>query len=170
MKNTATMCFLLVFCFGCNIVPVFQDVAERYGPGPDSAEFASALDAVVEQESEAVSSLATLYQDVHGFDNIRDLTDHGAAGVLVVTQDDVIFLAWDYFEYAPTESISRQDLTAVVVEAMGKNRRLVLVTENDVNTFELVRDDRLYVDVEGTEAIAALLSQTLGELPVSNKT
>ena len=81
--------------------------------------------------------------------------------ILVITEDDVIFLMWNGADYVTGKTTSRERLKAVVAEALGKSRRLVLVTESGLDTFELVSDDRLYVDVEGTEAIAALLADGL---------
>lgn len=143
-----------------------HSVSERFGPGPDSTEFHSELNAAVEPGREAISILATWYPNSHGY-NIADVTGQEATGVLAVTQEDVIFFNWrfdqrDYFfKYVPEKSISREDLIEVVAKAQGRSRLLVLVTEDDLNTFELVRDGGLFVDVESTDKIAAVLAESL---------
>ncbi|MBT8108653.1 MAG: hypothetical protein KJP17_10480 [Gammaproteobacteria bacterium] len=158
MKNAARLYVLLVFCAGCGAVGW---ATERYGPGPDSVEFEGAFAATVQRKSEAISVLATWYADTYGFESFGEPVLQDPAGVLVVTQDAVIFFAWGDFEYTSAKTIAREDLETVLVEASGKSRLLVLVAEGEVNTFELVRDDRRFVDVESTEAIAALLADAL---------
>ena len=109
-----------------------------------------------------LSALGTWYPGVFGYENLREETVDQPAGVLVVTDADVNFLAWSGDKYVPTKTISRADLKVVAAEGLGKSRRLVLVTEDELNTFELVREDRRYVDTAGTEAIAALLGAEPG--------
>jgi hypothetical protein len=156
MKYAGSAIVLLTLCFGCSAFP--PEITERFGPGQDSEEFSDALHAVVEPGTEAISVLASWYPETYGYENMGvPALDH-PAGVLVVTETDVIFFGWNDMEYAPKKTIPRLDLTVVVTEALGKSRRLVLGSENDLNTFELVREDRMYVDSEGTEVIAALLS------------
>ena len=144
MKTAATILFLLVSCIGCSTM---QLVSERFGPGPDSAEFLGELNAAVAPN--------------------RDVTGQEATGVLAVTQENVIFFNWRFdqlnyiFEYVPEKTISREDLIEVVAKAQGRSRLLVLVTEDDLNTFELVRDGGLLVDVESTDKIAAVLADSL---------
>lgn len=158
MKNAGSAIVLLTLCFGCTAVLPMQEITERFGPGQDSEELSAALHAVVEPGTEAISALASWYPETHGYENMDvPALDH-TAGVLVVTETDVIFFGWNYMEYVPEKTIPRLDLTAVVTEALGKSRRLVLVSENDLNTFELVREDRAFADTEGTEAVAAVLS------------
>ncbi len=163
MKTAATILFLLVSCIGCSTM---QLVSERFGPGPDSAEFLGELDAAVAPNREAISILATWYPKSHGY-NIADVTGQEATGVLAVTQENVIFFNWRFdqlnyiFEYVPEKTISREDLIEVVAKAQGRSRLLVLVTEDDLNTFELVRDGGLLVDVESTDKIAAVLADSL---------
>ena len=160
MKNAAALYVLLVLCAGCGAMGW---VTERYGPGPDSAEFERVFETTVEQDGEAISILATWYAGTYGYESFGDPIVDDPAGVLVVTRDEVIFFAWGYFEYTFEKTIPREDLKSVVVEAKKKSRLLVLVSEGEVNTFELVRDDRRFVDVESTEAIAAMLAHSLTE-------
>ena len=156
MKNAGSALVLLTLCFGCTYI--YPEFAVSFGPGQDSEEFSEALHAAVEPGTEAISALASWYPETYGY----EITDVPAldnpAGVLVVTETDVIFFRWNDMEYALEKTIPRLDLTVVVTEALGKSRRLVLVSENDVNTFELVREHRWYVVAEGTEVIAELLS------------
>ena len=161
MKTAATIFFLLVSCIGCSVVMPLDLIAARFGPGPDSDEFHSALNVAVEPGREAISILATWYPNTHGYDNIGEVTGQEATGVLVVTQEDVIFFNWRGFEYVPEKTISREDLKEVVAKVEGRSRLLVLIAEGDLNTFELVRDGGWSVDVESTDAIAAVLADSL---------
>jgi hypothetical protein len=157
MKTAATIFFLLVFCIGC------ASLSYMHGPGPDSTEFHSGLNAAVGPDREAVSILAAWYPNTHGYDNILEVSDKETLGVLALTQEDVIFFNWrlDLYEYVPEKTISREDLIDVVVKAKGRSRLLVLVTEDDVNTFVLARDGGWFVDTESTDAIAAALADSL---------
>ena len=161
MKTPGTLLFLLILCVGCSTFAPVQTATERYGPGQDSDQFRGALQSLVEPDGEALSSLASWYPEKYGFENLGEETVLDAAGVLVITEDDVIFLMWNGADYVTGRTISREHLKAVVAEVLGKSRRLVLVTESNLDTFELVSDDRRYVDAEGTEAIAALLADGL---------
>lgn len=161
MKIVGAILLSLVVCFGCSSILPFQEILESYGPGLDSREFSNALRSVLGPDEEAFSALASWHPDTYGYENIgvgtiRDAA--GVTGVLVATDTDVIFFVWNNREYAPEKTITRSNLKVVVVEALGESRRLVLVTEDSLNTFELVREGRRWVDTAGTEEIAALLA------------
>lgn len=164
MKIAKTVFLLLVFsCTGCTVIDALEYVHNRNGPGVDSPEFYSALDTAVGKDHKAVANLANWHGNSYGFDNINDAgqDNHGAAGIFAVTDEEAIFFVWGSAIYVPVANISRSDLKEVIVESMGKNRRLVLITWEGPNTFEFVKPGRWAVDVEGTESVRELLAKSL---------
>lgn len=131
------------------------------GPGVDSPEFLAAVGAAAGNDFLAISKPANWYEDSSGFDDILGVAENYAEGVLAVTEFDVFFFVWSGVDYLPSKTIRRKEIQDVVVEVMGRSRCLVLVTEAGHHTLEITGDRRQFVDVDSTESIAEILSQTL---------
>lgn len=159
MKNLGVIVSFLFFCTGCTTYEAIKFINERNGPGVDSPEFHAALEVTAEESLLVIAKPANWHGNSYGFDDIDDIRINDAAGVLAITEKDVIFFVWGEVEYMPIKTIPRGDLGDVVVAAKGKSRRLILVSGEDHNTFEIIQGGRWLLDVEGTEAMAEILIQ-----------
>ena len=159
MRKLGVLVSLLVLCAGCTTYEAIKFVNERNGPGVDSPAFRAALDATSENAPLVISKLANWHGNSYGFDDINDIGINDAAGVLAITEEDVIFFVWGEVEYVPIKTIPRGELGDVVVAAKGKSRRLILVTAEEHNTFEIIQEGRWFLHIEGTEAMAEILRQ-----------
>ena len=147
---------MLVFCAGCTTYEAIKHADERNGPGVESPAFRTALDDIGKDDPPVIAKLANWHGNSYGYDDIQ-IND--AAGVLAITEEDVIFFAWGAEKYVPVKTITRSELGEVVVAAKGASRRLILVTGEEHNTFEIIKEGRWFVDVEGTELVATILRQ-----------
>jgi len=55
-------------------------------------------------------------------------------------------------------SIQRADINQAIVESLGRSRRLVLISKDKVNSFELISSNQNFIDTEGTDKIARILN------------
>lgn len=130
-----------------------------YGPGLDSPELHAAVGAVAYDSPLIISKPANWFEDSYGFDDALSVTANDVAGILAVTEYDLVFFVWSGSHYLPIKTISREELQDVVVESKGKSRCLILVTATEDNTFEVVGYSRRFVDVAGTESVAEILME-----------
>ena len=137
-----------------------------FGPQEGSPEFYSAVNAAVDPSEVILSHSAEWYPNRFGFNDIGfGMNATPVFGIFVLTPDDVIFLVWNDGSsvYVIGTSIERQEINQAIVDSYGRNRRLVLLAGDRINSFALLHSGRGVIDVAATEAVAEILGNSSGD-------
>jgi hypothetical protein len=130
-----------------------------FGPKEGSPEFSATVNIAVKPLTVVVAQSASWLPNTFGYNNIM-AGEVPIAGAFVLTQNEVMFLVWNEGSSAfiRATSIQRADINQAIVDSFGRGRRLVLVSKDKVNSFELTSSSQNFVDTEGTDKIAIILN------------
>ncbi len=130
-----------------------------YGPKEGSTEFIATVGSAIKPSTVVVAQSAAWIPNIFGYNNIM-LGDNPIPGAFVLTQSEVIFLVWNENSSAfiRATNIQRSDINQAIVDSFGRGRRLVIVSKDKVNSFELTSSSQNFVDSESTEKVAKILN------------
>ena len=148
MKKIIIALLLSFHLVGCVVI----------GPKDGSLEFSSAIDVAVQPSKVLVAQSASWFPNRFGYNNIGD--DSPITGAFVLTQNEVLFLVWNTGSSAfiRATNILRININQAIVDSFGRGRRLVLVSKDSVNSFELTDSSQNFIDAEAMEKVAEILN------------
>lgn len=161
MRRACSLLAVLIVCSAC----------ANFGPKENSAEFVAAISAAADPSEIELSRSGVWLPNQFGYN------EPGAGsipsrmpGAFVLTPKTVVFLVWDdgTSAFVPVKRIQRINIERATVDAYAWNRRLVLVTKDGVDSFELLQEDRMSTDAETTERLSKLLNGSIGDRSAVN--
>lgn len=134
---------------------------EGHGPSDMENESESVAAVEIRQPEASLERQGTWFPNTSGFDDFSYTSSPPTYdGKFVLTSKSVKFLIWDKgaSKFVEGLSISRSEVTEASVASHGFSRRLVVVTDESVNTFALYGRNRDEIDSDAISAAAKTLN------------
>ena len=150
MKNLFILSLFCASLIGC----------ATFGPKEDSPEFKSIISTAVGSTPVITAKSASWLPNTFGFNNVLS-RENPIVGAFVLTENEIVFLVWDEnsSKFIRAKSIRRVDISEAKVATFGRSRRLVLVSNVNVDSFELTTPSQNFVDADAVINIANILTK-----------
>ena len=152
------------------IADLIRDLKARHAidvatgtPKPTGVNFDTAINTAVKSSRTEFWQWSNWLPNQFGYKGqIRTKPRPPNSGALVLTPEAVLFLIWSEASsrFITAKVIPRESIQEVTVAKSGLGRRLVLVSSDGVNSFELLGKSRVMIDRKATKKVAGLLNNS----------
>ena len=149
------------------ISDVIRELKSRHGLANQSTkttssrvDFDTAIRTAVSPHRVEFLHQAGWFPNQHGYEGMIRKNPMPRPGAIVVTPGYVMFLEEieNTSQYSVTKVIPRVEIQETIVAKWGFGRRLVVVSDNEVNSFEVLGARRIMIDGKATTEVGELLS------------